>query len=375
MSQKRDKTDPPTLAMSLFDETENIYYEFIAELLSGSCEEMTTAEIMRKFRREHPENTDTDIIKGLLSTGAECDGGGYLFREVREEKRSENGNTVIRPMEDRPFPIRMSILEKQAAATLADLPYAEDFLSEDTIVRLGKASENVPREWDPSAIILKNRLSHRETGDMPSAGEMYHRIHVIREAIARRCAIQCDNNANRPERKQFRRSRVYPVRIEYSLYKDRFWVWAWSEKSGRFIRMNMESVSNVSLLPDDVREELRERFDGSVPDRTVTLRIDPSPHHIDRSFRVFSCYDRTAEYDEKKQEYTLRIRYSGRDEKELISSILQMGPNAIVLEPEEIRQKVYARIKKAVSLYAGDAEQGAFSVQVGNAVPLAGVYD
>lgn len=321
--------------MNLFDETENKYYELLTCLLrdSGKHSHQEITELLEKY---FPGDSDFEVTEALFATD---EGSELVFM---------NAGDYLEPVLEQEFPIRNSAIEKQAARSLVSSPYVRHFLNRETIDKLKAATSGISEEWSPADITVKNIFA-----DGVSAAERAFAsdITTITKAIRDGRAIQYDNI--RPGHVKKEEATAFPVKIEFSVVNDRFRINAYEPSEQRFIKMNLDTMRNIVMLDEetdlDLEAEYREFL--KLNTKRVVLNVEPTEHVIERCFRVFSYYDRKAEYDREENKYRLEISYLRTDEKEVIKNILSMGSHVVVIEPVIIRQEVYRRILAASRLY------------------------
>lgn len=321
--------------MILFDETENKYYEFMACLLAdrGRCKKQDIAE---RLYKDLPGEPDFEVTEAL-----------FAAEEGESLILTYDGGQIKAVLEEE-FPVRLSLIEKQAAKTLVSDSYIQHFLTRDTVDKLKSATEGIVKEWDPADITIKNLFSNGASAD----GRCFENyISMIARAIRDKKAILYDNI--RPGRVEIFSAKAFPVKIEFSIVNDKFRICAYEPVERRFIKMNLDTMQNLKVTEEaagiDLHEEYKEFL--KINTKRVVLDVEPVDHVIERCFRVFSYYDRKARYDKEKNRYRLEISYLKADEKEVIKNILSMGPYVIVMEPRAIQKEVYRRIAKADRLY------------------------
>ncbi len=322
--------------MILFDETENKYYGILAHMLQGGAE-YSQKDIRDMLGKYLPGEEDFEVTEALFATD---EGEELLFTGTEGGIESVLGGD---------FPIRNSILENQAARSLVRSSYAGHFLQKDTMDKLKKATDNVPEDWTPDDITLKNVF---ENGICSSGRLFEHEISAIAKAIHEKRAIRYDNV--RPGRVEKKDALAFPVRIEYSVVNDRFRINAYEPVERRFIKMNLDTMANIEVADETTDVELEAEYAEFIKlnTRRVVLDVEPVDHIIERCFRVFSYYDRKAQYDKEGRVYRLEVSYMKADENEVIKNILSMGSHVVVMEPRTIQKEVYRRIFAASKQYA-----------------------
>lgn len=319
--------------MNLFDETESKYYELISYLLLQK-RDFTGAEIDKIYHELFVGEMDFDTIDALFSR-KEDQGILFDFNEGRYSAISQDK-----------FPVLCNEIERQAFRTLSGMKYADLFLEPGTINKLRKAAEDIQPLWENEDIHIKNqhnRINYRNDSEKG-------KLRIIVDAIANNKAIIFDNKKEGSY--SYTDSYAFPVRIEYSVLNDTFRISAYKPDQNRFIKMTLETMSNIRL-GTECRETLQEDYKKFLAcnKKTVVLDVEPVNHVIERCFRIFSYYERKAVYDREDGRYRLEIVYYSYDEAEVVRDILSLGSSVIVLEPVELRKKIYERILAANELY------------------------
>ena len=320
--------------MNLFDETENKYFEFISYLLQNN-RKYSKEEVNLLIEQLLTGESDFDVIDAIFSTkeGAEL---VFTYSEVYEPAIMTN------------FPIRMGLIEQQAAKSLIENEYITHFLSEETIEKLKECTSCIEEEWTTKDIQVNNIFSWGATETEKEFGQV---ISVIAKAIKEHKAIKYDNV--REGVFEYRNVSVFPVKIEFSIMNDRFRICAYEAEQDRFLKMNLDTMENIELsekVYDGNLEEMYKTFLKSNT-RTVKLDVEPVDHVIERCFRIFSYYDRKARYDRQENKYRLEISYLKYDETEIIKDILSLGGYVTVIEPKSLQKEVYRRVLAASKLY------------------------
>ena len=321
--------------MNLFDETENKYFEFISYLLQNN----------RKYSKEEVNQ----LIEQLLTGESDF----YVTDAIFSTKEGEELVFTYSGGEYEPaimadFPIRMGLIEQQAAKSLIENEYITHFLSEETIEKLKECTSCIEEEWTTKDIQVKNVFSGGATEVEKDFGQV---ISVIAKAIKDHKAIRYDNV--REGVFEYRNVSVFPVKIEFSIMNDKFRICAYEADQDRFLKMNLDTMDNIELSDREYEGDLEEKYKTFLKSstRTVKLDVEPIDHVIERCFRIFSYYDRKARYNKQDNRYRLKISYLKYDETEIIKDILSLGGYATVIEPKSIQKEVYRRVLAASKLY------------------------
>lgn len=320
--------------MKLFHESENKYFELLSYLVNEQ-KAFTDREIIVCLDQRLGDSHDYDIEDSLFDHDPDK---ATIFTYENGKYRSVLAGRL---------PVRTNRIENQAFRSLADSPFARQFLSEKVIEKIRSSAANIDPEWTPEDIRIKSQSAAGISSDEAVYQET---LKIIIAAIRSHHAISYDNVL--PGKYEFRDSVIFPVRIEYSFINDILRICGYSEEEDRFIKLNLTSMSSVSMIADtmdNLEDEYKEFLELNT--KKVVLDVEPVGHVIERCFRIFSFYDRLARYDRENKKYTLEISYLKSDEAEVIRDILSLGGYVVVTEPRRIQKEVYKRIVQARERY------------------------
>ena len=320
--------------MNLFHETENKYYELLS-LLVNKGTGFNSKELSDYIDDRIIGESDYEVIDALFSTNE------------GEETVFSYSDGLYQPVISAKLPVRLNQVEALAAKSMIENRYASHFLDKETLKKLENVATGIPVIWDINDIEIKNQYS---MGVNDSERIFEKELSIIAKAISERRAISYDNIL--PGKYEYVGSILYPVKIEYSFINDLFRISGYDEEKDRFIKMNLSTLRNVSLL-DDKMEDLEKEYQDfiEINTKTVEIDVDPIGHVIERCFRIFSYYDRQARFDRDENKYKLKISYLKPDENEVIRDILSLGSYVVVVEPRRIQKEVYKRIIAARDNY------------------------
>ena len=320
--------------MNLFHEVENKYYELLTRLLMSNSE-ISDSAIAECWDKYIIGERDFEVEESL-----------FLKSQEEATVFEYDGKRFLPTLED-PFNIRMATIELQAAKSLLMSKYAKHFLKSETQSKLVSVLKDVAEEWTISDIVVRNQYGE---GAIQYEDGYEVQLSVIAEAIRQKLSIVYDNSVE--GRYRFVNKELFPVRIEYSFLNDAFRVCGYDKKQNRFIKLNLSSMTNISLGEagqEDYEDEYREFLKENT--RTIVLDVEPTEHVIERCFRIFSFYDRKAIFSKEDNKYRLEISYLKFDENEVIRDVLSLGSSVVVVEPKRIQKQVYKRIVEAVNRY------------------------
>lgn len=316
--------------MRLFDETENKYYELMSYWANNAG--VDEEDIKKSMMELNEGELDYPVYETLFSK-KEGKGTVFCFDGSKFVYIPENG-----------FPIRLNSIEQEALSSLTDFSYVCGFLNSETIDKI----KNIPYgecSFSVGDIEVKNQ-NIRESAD-----EQFRKIKVVLDAL--RCSGRLMFDNVREGKFEYKNSCVWPIKLEYSFVTDSFRVCAFLPEEKRFIKINLDTMRNVSCDASP-REDLEEEYKRFMRQNSkkIVLEVDPVQHVIERCFRLFSFYDRKAVYDSDKEKYRLELNYYKFDESEVLRDVMSLGSSAIVVEPRGIQIKIYNRIVAARNRYS-----------------------
>ncbi len=320
--------------MKLFHEAESKYYELLTYLVNAR--KSFTSQELNELALEYFEGEiDYEVWDVLFS---KKDGEEVLFKYE---------NNAYQIMLEGEIPIRSTLVEKQAAKNLIQNEYVVCFLQEETIDKLKTKLETIEAAWNESVVNVKRRNIANNILDRSG---LYTVIKTVMNAIYAEKAIVYSNTLQ--DGTAFHNVSVFPVKIEYSLQNDMFRVSVYEPVEERFIRMDLSTMTDVSISEKKM-VGLAKKYNDFIESnmKTIVLDVEPVSYIVERCFRLFSYYDRKAKFDIEDNRYQLEIRYLKFDEGEIIRNILSFGESVVVTSPEEVRKVVYERIKKAYERY------------------------
>lgn len=320
--------------MNLFHENENKYYELLSLLVNKEAG-FTSKELSDYIDDRIIGECDYEVIETLFSTNE------------GEETIFSYSDGVYQPVMPVKLPIRLNRIEALAARSMVKNKYASHFLSKETLNKMENVANGIPVIWDINDIEIKNQYS---MGVKDSDKIFEKELSVIGRAISENRAISYDNIL--PGKYEYVGSVMYPARIEYSYINDLFRITGYDEAEDRFIKVNLSTLKNISLLDDKI-DDLEKEYEEfiEINTKTVEIDVDPIGHVIERCFRIFSYYDRQARFDKEENKYKLTISYLKQDENEVIRDILSLGSYVVVIQPRRIQKEVYKRIVAARDNY------------------------
>lgn len=250
-----------------------------------------------------------------------------------------------KPSIDNKVPIRMSIIEKQWLGMILSDPRIKLFIDVDTVEKLGEKLEDVDSPYRSEYIIEKNIDNSDEDMESEVFAEFFK---TISKAINEGRFIKYDSISK--EGIEFKNEIVFPFRIEYSPKNNKFRLSAFNFKENRPIKINISSFKSIEVV-DCECEEPKERMMEALEKKKNKMKVEIDSditNSLERFLYLFSFYEKTARHDEKRKKYIFEVYYYVFDEGEIIRDILSLGKSAVVVEPEGMRNKIIARLKRTL---------------------------
>lgn len=345
--------------MDLFNKFESKYYSILEDFLNMD-EEFKRKDIEKVLFENIADTTQNKKFLDEIAGGKKKEKNGteeVIYSGIFDtEKINYKGTSkelerdgILHQRIGSGVPILMNNLEKKAIYSLANKKKAPYFLDKETIEKINelyKKDENISL-WDENYIKIKNQSRN---GDSEKAVENGKMMRDILKAIVDGKSILYKYNFKKLIEQE---REIYPYKLEYSPANDKFRIIAYIDLEDRFIKLNLDKMEDLRIGDSKVGVDLDEKFNKfrKEKERTLVLSISQKYNNVERSFRIFSYYERTATYMKEDNLYILEIKYNENDTAELIRDIMSLGDGVMVLEPIEMRERIIERIRKCVDNY------------------------
>ncbi len=327
--------------MELFNRYENIVLEALTLALQDSVvnEEITLEQIDAYFR----ETLGEEYGKSLDSREAE-NGFFGLFQNDGDTytpllKEDEESGYI------RDLPVFLTTMEKEAIYNALHSPYARYFLAEKDIRELCGKLEDFQPSWDDTEIVRRHRYRRPDTFTEETA----ETLRRLRTCIAEGTAVSMTNTSRTRE---YTAEEIYPLALEYTVNEDLWTLNAWVPSEERAINIRVDRIKDleeIGEIPEDVPGKYKRFIEKKK--KSVTMRVRPERHALERLFRLFSYYQRELDYDKDTNTYVLKVWYYDFDQSMLVRNLLSAGHFITVTEPEELRQEMIRNIRDALDRY------------------------
>lgn len=240
--------------------------------------------------------------------------------------------------------IRPSNIEKIWLKEIISHESAKLFLSQKTIDLLKNRLEGT-QNFIGDNIEIFGVHGHPDTIDE----NFIHKFRLILHAIDGRLSLIYSNKAL--DGTIYKNEVAIPLKIEYSTVQRKFKVAMWATKKNRPIKVNINSMFDVTLDPGEPTriqyETVKAMVESLKAKKPLVLKVLNKKNAVERASMLFSQYERRVLWENgNKDVFVMEISYYRFEETELISDILSFGPLAVVVEPVGVRERVidYLRI-------------------------------
>lgn len=231
---------------------------------------------------------------------------------------------------DHEIPTCLSLAERIYLKAILQSRYCPIFFDEEEKARLLEHFADVP-----SIGLEKNSVfaqSDRHTRAFPP--DEISKIRMLLSAVRNQKEIEYSNKARNG--RIYEGAKGFPVRIEYSVFDDRFRLSLWSSEESRPVKINISSMYDISetgrhwdnpLTPQDMMKT-------KLSDVPIEMRLKGTDYRFERALYSFSIYNTIIERT-GENEYFFRLQYYRFDLPEITDKIMSFGPAIQVLSPPE----------------------------------------
>lgn len=320
--------------MELFNEVKNPYYTCVQYILNDMSEGKVFG---RKEIQEYLDNYAFD---------PETDEKRLVDYKIQDKLPFRIKDGLAYSYINERVPIRLTTVEIDYLKNMLRDARGRFLLSKDNLRKLDDKLFNKSIDELHEFYLERNVDGN---GDDIISEELIQNIKTIIKAIKENKNIIYTNNA--ANGKKYDNVICTPYKIMYSNKSKVFQLIAIPNNEKRIILMNISRLSNVKITPagvvysDYIAEELLEEKKNL--HEPIILEIEDKNNSIERCFSMFSCYHREAYIDQNTQKHIMKIFYYTFEEQEIVKDILSLGDAVIVKSPDNVREKVIEKIKKA----------------------------
>lgn len=266
------------------------------------------------------------------------DNGGY---GILKENNKEYNLLINSPIEYIPYTHELEwldyIIKDKVISKLLDDSFKEKILK--------VLSEfNINGDFIRDSIKIKNESDISKTLDK----DIFWKIV---QAISSEKIIEYDYTTK--EGTLFKDNKSIPLKIEYSVLDGRCWVILYSLKQDRLIKSLLNNFNNIKYLDENIDSNIKEKIADSYKkkEKNLKLIVKNNQNAVERTFYLFSNYEKSAKYIEKDDIHEINIKYYDYDSEEIVLKLLYLGKNVVVTEPQDIIERLVEKIKKSINRY------------------------
>lgn len=267
------------------------------------------------------------------------DNGGY---GILKENNKEYNLLINSPIEYIPYTNELEwldyIIKDKVISKLLDDSFKEKILK--------VLSEfNINGDFIRDSIKIKNESDISKTLDK----DIFWKIV---QAISSEKIIEYDYTTK--EGTLFKDNKSIPLKIEYSVLDGRCWVILYSLKQDRLIKSLLNNFNNIKYLDENIDSNIKEKIADSYKkkEKNLKLIVKNNQNAVERTFYLFSNYEKSAKYIEKDDIHEINIKYYDYDSEEIVLKLLYLGKNVVVTEPQDIIERLVEKIKKSITRYS-----------------------
>lgn len=266
------------------------------------------------------------------------DNGGY---GILKENNKEYNLLINSPIEYIPYTNELEwldyIIKDKVISKLLDDSFKEKILK--------VLSEfNINGDFIRDSIKIKNESDISKTLDK----DIFWKIV---QAISSEKIIKYDYTTK--DGTLFKDNKSIPLKIEYSVLDGRCWVILYSLKQDRLIKSLLNNFNNIKYLDENIDSNIKEKIADSYKkkEKNLKLIVKNNQNAVERTFYLFSNYEKSAKYIEKDDIHKINIKYYDYDSEEIVLKLLYLGKNVVVTEPQDIIERLVEKIKKSINRY------------------------
>ena len=155
-------------------------------------------------------------------------------------------------------------------------------------------------------------------------------------------------------KKQYKKGRFLPLKIEYSRKNDKFRVYCTSVGDRHFSNgiINIGRITCIEHIGKFSRYEgtMTDYFNSQKCAESVTVEVSAERNGVERFMMEFASYEKRTELDTETGKCTVKLWYDRFDETELLIRLLSFGPVIEILGPDDFRQQAAERVKNQFRL-------------------------
>lgn len=329
--------------MELFNEVKNCYYTCMQNIINQITldgEDFDSQRILKYF----------SINAYNIGSNVESKIGDRFLKELFEESGNIKSVSLLnqfgmfwKPVVNEAVPIMFTKVELRYIKTLLEDSGFCSLIGKQLSNKLINNLSNIESfNWKENCIFQ----GIRSTADNLLETDLGNKLKIIIEAIIEEKSLLYKNIIK--DGSEYKNG--IPYRILYSPRTGRYQLIIVTKEQDRPILANIQNLNDVRVgeVCKDMHKHVAKLIEKKKKwDDPLVLEVNNIYGSVERCFSLFNFYHKEAYYDESIERHILKIYYYDFDESELVRDILSLGDAVIVRSPDNIRQEVINRIKRA----------------------------
>jgi predicted DNA-binding transcriptional regulator YafY len=329
--------------MEIFLEAKSTFYKALEEIINNAYDKGTILQkeiydILTRYNCNFPVIEDR-----LFAKNAQYQKNIYVLKQQDNKTYSLRIDSKIEPY--------VTNLEIMWLKFIMSSRYAELFLDKNTIEKIKKLKSSYVPSIDTNLIVPKNysKILKRE-----SAKDLSPKLKMITKSILEKRLLRYTYTTRQGE--TLKDVVGIPVKIQYSLKDDMFYVIFYSIEHRNFAKCIIQNLEDVryeegSFNREDVLKEYELYLRNAKAKQPIIIEVMNTRNALERAFCLFSSFEKSARFLKEKNKHEMKIYYYEFEEAEIISRILYLGRDVVVTQPQHIRESIISRVKNALKMY------------------------
>ncbi|ADQ08286.1 conserved hypothetical protein [Caldicellulosiruptor hydrothermalis 108] len=329
--------------MEIFLEAKSTFYKALEEIINRAYEKGTISQkeiydVLTKYNCNFPVIEDRVFARN-----------GSYQKNIYVLKRHDSKTYRLRI--DTKIEPYVTNLEIMWLKLIMSSRYAELFLDSSTIEKIKKLKTAYVPPIDMSLIVPKNYSKILGREDIKNIAP---KLKMVLRSILEKRLLRYTYIARQGQ--VFKNVVGIPVKIQYSLKDDMFYIIFYSLEHKTFAKCIIQGIENMTYEEGNFdREQVLKEYElylkNAKAKQPIIIEVMNTKNALEKAFCMFSSFEKSARYLKEKNKHEIRIYYYEFEEAEIISRILYLGKSVVVTQPQHIRENIISRVRNALKVY------------------------
>lgn len=151
----------------------------------------------------------------------------------------------------------------------------------------------------------------------------------------------------------------FPYKLEYSMVKREWYLLWYHFKYKTFMATPLNRILNVfeTFVDDQKASDTVDKVEAILASRSEQAVIEVVRSYnqeLTRILYAFSCFEKEVEYLAELDTYRINLSYLSDDREYILSKIRFLGRRILVVQGQQLRQRMYETSEKALQRYGVD---------------------